>query len=979
MLSDNSQFRNLDNSSSGWIRFTRGDCPVCGGERKDCRQSSETKLIHCRSTTANPIDYIERGTDRQGFTMWVYKPDAEAWTDEKRQERIAEKERNEAKRRIKAVERDKRSLTEAERDIEYRKIISALPLTKEDRKSLHARGLTDEDIEVAGFRSIGRHQVLAKKAPLNLPGVNQYGSGLTNSEKGILCPIPNEFGQIAGCQIRASEDIKGGRYRWLSEDNSVNLKGLNERPLAIFGVKQSEMVGLAEGAAFKPLLASLRLGIPVIGAAGGDFAGSPKLLKRYLEHCKAKKVRLFGDGEAVSNRNVLSQYIKTIALLKSWGYAVEVAWWGQIEKRTRDPYLGDIDEICDSAISKIQYLTPDEFLGLCDKSILDKIAAYRSYTQWTRLDRKQQSRSGILADGTDIADYLSTSLIDPKTIYYKPEDRDSLIRKLVRDGYTNILIADNTGSGKSHSVTSITANSLGLDALLYTAKTYKNPSIDKIASKYVPKYPRHNGYVEDGSKIRAAKAGESPTIPSNCHWATKHEQSRKLAPLAATSSLCGKCPIKKLCESGSGVDDKGRSYGFLAQSKSVLGMEHVRLDQASLPSQASYLRNRGAIWEEGITLTVSQKGNLGDIDLLLDKLPIQTELDLTPIKTTLLDRSKKTEGKRYGERIELPKIDNKDATEKLIRAIEKVVERSIEGLAEDDGCQVKNTCLANLLAIASGLRQGSVSIHGDRIDVTLLDTELIEKLPKLGANIILSATADIGILKQFLPDLVVIKAYSAPLTNLTIKSTLLSGSDSKCNLIAEDRKEHNRANAIVHLREQQYGDKLGLIGHRAAGFNYYFGNHDIGSNAFQDCQYLLAVGEAKPNRGALLREFEALTGRLEGFDVFYQSRLVQNMIQLVGRLRANRRTSEEVTLESINFSLPWALVAKMVGANFSQTNAVLECKEAATCTQSVRIRILEAVADLESVSTPVTQKAIGELVGINQSGVSRHIKDLNNC
>ncbi|MDJ0719841.1 MAG: hypothetical protein QNJ54_37405 [Prochloraceae cyanobacterium] len=95
----------------------------------------------------------------------------------------------------------------------------------------------------------------------------------------------------------------------------------------------SNFIGLAEGIGFKPQIAANRLGIPFIGASGGNFAGSEKLLKQYLDFLgcnKSSQIVLFADAGAVNNRSVVHVYKKTISLLESWGYQVKIAWWGQI-------------------------------------------------------------------------------------------------------------------------------------------------------------------------------------------------------------------------------------------------------------------------------------------------------------------------------------------------------------------------------------------------------------------------------------------------------------------------------------------------------------------------------------------------------------------------------------------------------------------------------------------------------------------------
>jgi hypothetical protein len=76
------------------------NCPVCDGARRDCRRS-----------TANPVDYVFRGLDRQGFGMWAEKMEAEAHSEQQREEW----------RRQRA-----QLLSESERDREIRKVFDQL-------------------------------------------------------------------------------------------------------------------------------------------------------------------------------------------------------------------------------------------------------------------------------------------------------------------------------------------------------------------------------------------------------------------------------------------------------------------------------------------------------------------------------------------------------------------------------------------------------------------------------------------------------------------------------------------------------------------------------------------------------------------------------------------------------------------------------------------------------------------------------------
>ena len=356
---------------SNWIRFNRGDCPVCNGLRKDCRQNTETNLVHCRSIDANSPDWIFRGEDAWGFGMWAYAADAEAWTQEKHEEWQWEQEAKKQKRERIERERNQRSLSAIERDREIRKILSQLDLSDRHRQQLKVRGLTNEQIKLGFYRSVSQWQKLDTPVDDKLAGVRAGGRSLVNPDSGILCPMPNEQGQLVSWQLR-QDNNPDNKYIWAaSERNRENrptskTKEFSELPLGTWQQPNNKgsntgIVGLTEGTGIKPYIASCMLDIPVIGASGGNFASSSKTLKAALGKLKPSSVILYPDAGAVCNPNVVRQYQKLFDLLQEWGYEAQVAWWGQIEKTD-----GDVDEIDSVTLSKIDYLSPQEFSQIAE-------------------------------------------------------------------------------------------------------------------------------------------------------------------------------------------------------------------------------------------------------------------------------------------------------------------------------------------------------------------------------------------------------------------------------------------------------------------------------------------------------------------------------------------------------------------------------------------------------------------------------------
>jgi hypothetical protein len=286
------------------------------------------------------------------------------------------RQQQEARRKAEA-ERKAAGLPAEARNRLYRRMLSELTLHPLDRADLRDRGLSDAEIKLRGVKSVQQWQKLETELPYSLPGVSLSQSSL-NVQDGYLCPIYDVEGNLVAFQLRMREANDGGRYRWLTSKTEKRTDGATphlpdtgELPLAVFRPYLQEgeewrgcRIALVEGTGAKPFILSQRVKVATIGAAGGNFAGSPETLKRTLEKLaeeflaskrgqliarvegleaaisKAKTLYFFPDSGSVLNPHVLRQYRSTWELLESWGYQIEVAWWDQIEKS-----VGDIDEL----------------------------------------------------------------------------------------------------------------------------------------------------------------------------------------------------------------------------------------------------------------------------------------------------------------------------------------------------------------------------------------------------------------------------------------------------------------------------------------------------------------------------------------------------------------------------------------------------------------------------------------------------------
>ena len=365
-------------------------CPVCGGARKDCRQSKTTGLIHCRHSEANPTDFIFQRLDALGFGMWVDAKVQQAQSEQQRQEwrrqrELAHQQRLEARRQQRA-----QLLTEAERDREIQKVFTQLGLAPRHREDLKRRGLSDDLIEAGDFKSVEQWQRLDREVSHRLAGVSITGSSLI-TQAGYIWPIRNPTGQIVAWQLRLDEAHDSGRFRWPTSATKKRPNGPTahlpngELPIACHrptpGQPLTDAIELCEGTGVKPFITAIRLNHITLGAAGGNFAVSPETFKSYLDELstelRTKQLILNPDAGAVANPHVMPQYEATYNLVTRWGYELKFRWWSQVTKAQRD-----IDEI-ENPDAIATYLSWDELVKIASAHGGKRTSDYTEYRHRT--------------------------------------------------------------------------------------------------------------------------------------------------------------------------------------------------------------------------------------------------------------------------------------------------------------------------------------------------------------------------------------------------------------------------------------------------------------------------------------------------------------------------------------------------------------------------------------------------------------------
>lgn len=423
-------------------------CPVCSGINGACR-TLEDDTVFCHSLAdarkGEKINGYICVKPASGHTA-TFKPDNSAeWSEKRRREWEALKAQRQQKAKLEEQQRRERALSADERHQLYTQILEQLSLDSATLNDLHKRGFTTAEIDACSFKSVAKWQKLEAPIDKRLPGIGFNGRSLITSGDGYLCPLYDLQGRIVALQLRLHNPPDGNRYRWLSSSGqTLALYPEGENPLTVLRpTGKPEGIALVEGTGAKPFLVAHRLNQLVIGAAGGQWTLSLKLLKQYLEGAhssprKEKIITLYPDAGDVTNPQVVHRWRKVANLLTSWGYTVTFAWWGQVDKS-----FPDIDELQPERYDEIRYLSICEFKALCIK--------------WGGLKPEQESNITPIdyEQQVALAQKKLHSLTYPADIVCNPSKKylPDLLGKIPLQGI--VAIKARKGSGKSYQIKQI--------------------------------------------------------------------------------------------------------------------------------------------------------------------------------------------------------------------------------------------------------------------------------------------------------------------------------------------------------------------------------------------------------------------------------------------------------------------------------------------------------------------------------------------
>ena len=343
------------------------DCPICASNDGRCKHNNNG-LILCMNRGKDDVpESIFYRFDYRGLNK---TQDWHKWVDKKYSyqagQGFGKSNSNKKGKQAKKVTEVKRPLSANVLDSIYRGIVKEVGLGDLARQDLINRGIDPDTF--LGFSV--NNQVTSKaikayglEAARLFPGADSSGI-LRYAGEGYTCPAFNKDGQVIGYQVRYFD--RQPKYTWAATNNKIEINGELELPINLaINNYVSKILHLSEGS-LKSSIASHRLGINVLGAAGGNLCASHNQL---LENIIGYEQFIWAmDAGAIKNDRVMRQYLRASKVIEAaTGIKVQYLWYGQLDKATGK----DIDEIHPWVFENAKVISLEELLAIAKDNGVD--------------------------------------------------------------------------------------------------------------------------------------------------------------------------------------------------------------------------------------------------------------------------------------------------------------------------------------------------------------------------------------------------------------------------------------------------------------------------------------------------------------------------------------------------------------------------------------------------------------------------------
>ncbi|MEP1080047.1 hypothetical protein NDI52_32295 [Leptolyngbya sp. PL-A3] len=339
------------------------------------------------------------------------------------------------------------------------------------------------------------------------------------------------------------------------------------------------------------------MGCPVIGAAGGQFAGSHSQVKAALESGRIPV--LLPDGGAVENPYVMRQYGKLAAMVPG----LQVLWWEQWSKGQ------DVDEVTDEALAAARLITWEEFLKMSPELVREKIrhtnsdrsiyigpdpSEQQAIDEETARIEQAQAIEGAIAQvlslfGRRKRERVSTGVgfaplpTLPDTDVVLVDSHEQGYQAGMNAGKRVLVNLTQTGGRKSSFNAKTTPAFWGTDRMITVLPDALNPTVEEYEEHALVSGRHHGTIIKNGKKVRATvETPESAKIESaNCYAAHAIAQmAQKNTVSGAYQLACYTCKFGWRCGK-----EEDNNFGARYQAAQALKQPRIRMNYGRLHGQ----------------------------------------------------------------------------------------------------------------------------------------------------------------------------------------------------------------------------------------------------------------------------------------------------------------------------------------------------------------------------------------------------------
>jgi hypothetical protein len=604
----------------------------------------------------------------------------------------------------------------------------------------------------------------------------------------------------------------------------------------------------------------------------------------------------------------------------------------------------------------------DLLVALGPQGFKDTLERAIPYDQWVRLGKIPLNRD--------------------KAVLYAPKDRVKFLAESAHK-YRYVLDVSPPGSGKSHSVPG-----LPFEKLTYISNDHRNPTVEGLI-RFADVEGKHDGLALDAlGKIRRAKSGDTIVTGANCSRVEAHHRAR--AKGLDGEAICLTCPLFKACQ-----NSEGKGFGFRKQRKDALIRSKYRIHPASLPDSTEYDYDRVLVWEEigtigfAETITATQNDLANLLVILGDRTPVLSGY-LKELYQLFFDRSEKwgwgsdklpslpalpPEERAVLEQVLRPDYGALEVADSIddreferARGREKYRLAQINRLLKRETTQTSEEVVGIVESFPSQwllwfLGGGIPYLHNGELAITRRNERLTAIVKAAKSNIFFDATMTAERLALILgvdeSEIFVCRAEDPPADNLKINQIVDMGRMG----MQRGADQTRRLKALID-RLKAIDPTTKVIDFKKFEADGAWWRDSRGSNDFLNCKTLILVGTPAPNVEAIRSEYLALGGDPDKFQSYYDQLVAAEIVQGIGRLRANRRPGESLTVVLItDFPIDIPGIVTLRSEEITINAAPKRVRTIDRCVQAAK--------QLADQGLKVTQTAVAKMVGLARETVNR--------